>query len=342
VAVAQAVAEALGEDALLWVVPTDYLGTEGTDYLEELAAGLPAAVEIGWTGRTVVSPTITADEARRRAATLGRRLLVWDNYPVADGPTRNMLHLGPLVGRDPGLAEHVSGLLMNPMRHARASALAVHTAAAYLRDPEGYDPERAWREAVHELGAGAPDAFATFAAAHRYSALSPDVRDRDLESAWQPLARALSEDAPAGPACEAVRALLTAREGAAEAIRDGLCDAGLRAEIEPWLDAHVAETRRMAAAVRAVAAIESGADDLARALAFFAFEGQLTRIPTPGPTSYGPRRVLYPQLVSMRNDGAGLGADPALHRDRCLADEVVAAVERWGLARIATGPGSGS
>jgi hypothetical protein len=44
----------------------------------------------------------------------------------------------------------------------------------------------------------------------------------------------------------------------------------------------------------------------------------------------------------MRNDGAGLGADPALHRDRCLADEVVAAVERWGLARIATGPGSGS
>ncbi len=48
-------------------------------------------------------------------------------------------------------------------------------------------------------------------------------------------------------------------------------------------------------------------------------------------TSYGPRRVLYPQLVSMNEDEAGFGADPALFRDRCLADEIVRFAEDQAL-----------
>ncbi|MGH0037418.1 MAG: protein O-GlcNAcase [Myxococcota bacterium] len=333
-ALARAVAESLGPEVLLWVVPTDYLGTEGTDYLAELAEGVPPEIEIGWTGRTVVSPTIRSDEARARAATLGRRLLVWDNFPVADGPMRNMLHLGPLVGRDADLPDHVSGFLLNPMQHLRASAISLHTAAAYLRDPGGYDPEAAWRAALEELGAGAPEAFALFAAAHRSSALDPEDRDRELEAAWRPLAEELSAGAPSPATCEAVSALLEARAGAAESLRRDLEDTSLGDEIAPWLAAHETETRRMRAAVRAVSGMLQAPDRLARALAFFAFEGQLTRLPPPGPTSYGPRRVLYPQLVSMREDGAGFGADPALVRDRNLADEVVEAVEAWGLRQV--------
>ena len=56
-------------------------------------------------------------------------MLVWDRVPFANGPVRSMLHLGPYDGRDPGLAEHVSGLLLNPMQHARASGIALYTAA---------------------------------------------------------------------------------------------------------------------------------------------------------------------------------------------------------------------
>lgn len=333
-AVARAVAGALGDGALLWVVPTDYLGTEPTDYLEALAEGLPPGVEVGWTGRTVVSPTITASEARRRATALGRRLLVWDNYPVADGPMRNMLHLGPLVGRDPDLGEHVSGFLMNPMQHARASAPALHTAAAYLRDPRSYEPETAWRAALAELGGPDAEALERFAAAHRYSALSPGARDPELEAAWREVAAGLGGDAPPVAACERMAELLEARAAATEALAGDRIDAALRAEIAPWLESHAAETRRMLAAVRAVRALASAPDRMSGALALFAFEGQLTRIPTPSPASYGPRRVLYPQLVSMRDEGAGFGADPALHRDRNLADEVVAAVERWAVSRV--------
>ena len=119
---AHAIAEALGADAMLWLVPTDYVGTKPTDYLETLGSELAPSIEVGWTGRTVLSPTIPIDEAAQRAATLRRRLLVWDNVPVADGPMRPMLHLGPYVGRDRGLSEHVSGFLLNPMAQARATS----------------------------------------------------------------------------------------------------------------------------------------------------------------------------------------------------------------------------
>jgi hypothetical protein len=71
-----------------------------------------------------------------------------------------------------------------------------------------------------------------------------------------------------------------------------------------------------------------------RVFGFFRFEGLLSRLPSPPVASYGPRRVLYPQLVSMRDDGACFGADQALFVDRNLADEVVRLAERVALERL--------
>lgn len=333
VALAHALREALGDDVMLWLVPTDYLGVEATDYLGELGAALDPAVEVGWTGRTVVSPTLRGEEAALRAATLRRKLLVWDNVPVADGPMRPMLHLGPFVGRDPGLAEHASGFLLNPMQHARASAVTVATAAAWLRDPQAYDAERAWEDAVAELGAGAGEAFRLFALAHRFSALAPDDRDRELEAAIDAL-----RDAPGdGPALDRVRAALDARAEAGVKLGEALADLRLRAEIEPWRRSHRAETERMRAALDLLDALarEPGHDaGMGLVLALFRCEGRLTRTPPQACTSYGPRRVLYPQLASMGDRSARLGADPALFVDRCLADELVAFAEARALERL--------
>jgi hypothetical protein len=44
--------------------------------------------------------------------------------------------------------------------------------------------------------------------------------------------------------------------------------------------------------------------------------------------------VLYPQLVSLRDDEAGFGNDPALFSDRCLADEIVRFAEELALSRL--------
>jgi hyaluronoglucosaminidase len=333
VALAHEVRDALGPGAALWLVPTDYLGSQPTDYLEELGAALDPAIEVGWTGRTVLSPTIEAAEARARATCLRRKLLIWDNVPAADGPMRPMLHLGAYLGRDPRLAAHASGVLLNPMLHARASGLMLRCAAAYLADPAGYDAERAWRDAARELGAGAPEAFALFAAAHRFSPLAPDDRDRELEQGLARLRDAFAAGRDPRPALEALRAALGARAGVAEALRAGLADRRLLAELEPWLDSHAAETRRMSAALDLLVALEGGGP---RKHAVFACFGYASRTGEPAPVkvSYGPRRLLYPQLVSMRDDEMGFGADPWLLRGCCLADEFVAVADARAQARL--------
>jgi hyaluronoglucosaminidase len=320
-------AGAFAGEAALGIVPTDYLGVEPTDYLEELGEALPGEIEVGWTGRTVVSPEIRTAEAAARAKTLRRRLLVWDNTPVSDGPMRCMLHLGPYAGRDADLCQQVRGVLLNPMEHARASLVTVATAAAYLRDPEAYDPEAAWSEAIDALGGPAAAALRCFAAAHRFSALRPGDRDAELEAGLAELAARSKRGAPLAPVLSGLSAQVALRSEAAEALRRDLPDARLLAELEPWIAGHHAETARIRAALDLLATLEGPAARSAKTFAFFAFESARGREAPPSTASYGPRRVLYPQLVSMRDDAMGFGDDPALFLDRCLADAFVALAE---------------
>lgn len=333
VALAHEVRESLGPHATLWLVPTDYLGVAATDYLEELGATLAAEVEVGWTGRTVCSPTIELAEARARSATLRRRLLLWDNVPVADGPMRPMLHLGPYVGRAPELAAYASGVLLNPMQHARASLLTLRCAAAFLADPQGYDAEVAWRSAAAGLGAGAIEAFTLFARAHRFSPLTPDDRDRELEALLASLREALRSGADPRSALARLRAALEARAAVGDALRQGLADRRLLEELTPWLESHASETRRMQAALDLLTALEAGGPRKDAVFASFGFATR-TQEPPPARVSYGPRRLLYPQLVSMRDDQMAFGPDPWLLRGRCLADELVALADTQAEARL--------
>jgi hyaluronoglucosaminidase len=335
VALAHAVREEIGDECTLWLVPTDYLGVGSSDYLADLGAGLAPDVEVAWTGRTVLSPTIEAGEIRARAAALGRPLLLWDNTPAADGPMRRMLHLNPYLGRDPELASHASGVLLNPMQHARASGVTVFTAARFLADPAGYAPEAAFDEAVAELGLGAPEAFSLFAQAHRFSPLTPDDRDRELEQACAELRRADEDDRDPLAALAALRAVVAEREGVAERLRSDLLDRRLADELSPWIDAHARETRCMAAALDCAAAVLSQPVAKDRVFALFALASRLSREPVPPETSYGPRRVLYPQLSELRDDTMALSrSDPTLVQGRCLADEVISLAERLALARL--------
>lgn len=323
VALANELLESLGEGVGLWLVPTEYLGVESSPYLELLGERVLPEIEIGWTGRTVVSPTVGAAEAARRSATLRRKLLLWDNVPVSDGPMRQMLHLGPYTGRDPGLGAHLSGVLLNPMQHAHASAIAICTAARWLRDPASYHPEEAWAEALDELGAGAPEALRAFACAHRFSPLWPADRDPELEAAFRELAERLEVGGDLAPALEELEALVGARREAPAQIRERLADRALLRELEPWLESHARETRRVDAALSCARVLLGESSRAEKTRAFLALEARLTREPAAGCTSYGPRRVLYPQLSSLRERDMALAEPRALVRDRNLADELV-------------------
>ena len=315
----------------LWLVPTDYLGTGSTPYLDVLGSRLAPEIEVMWTGRTVLSPTLEAAEAASRATALRRRVLVWDNYPVSDGPMRNMLHLGPYAGRSAALASHVSGCLLNPMQHVRASALALCTAAEFLRDPAGYDPEAAWQRALRELGGDAADALELFARAHRVSPLAPEDRDRELETSMARFSDALAAGEDLAPLLDPLRSQLDARLAAPAKLRAGLGDARLLAELEPWLAGHEVETRRMHEALVALTVLLGPGSAADKVAAFSRMEGRLTRLCPPLASSYGPRRVLYPQLIDMTARGMRFGSDPSLLRGRNLADEWIELVEDLAL-----------
>ena len=91
----------------------------------ELGAGLPPDVDVMWTGPTVCSPTLRADDARGWTDALGgHRTIVWDNTPVNDATMTHELHLGPYLGREP-----------EPRRRGRRRAVQSDDAAARVAGP---------------------------------------------------------------------------------------------------------------------------------------------------------------------------------------------------------------
>lgn len=132
--------------------PTFYWGFN-EEYLKELGERLHERIYVMWTGTYVVSPKMTRDDVRRAAEVMGRKPLIWDNYPVNDYfLTRNVvrLHMGPLLGRDPKLKNYISGYVANPMNQAEASKFPLYTTACFLKR-ERYDPAVSIKEAVKLL-----------------------------------------------------------------------------------------------------------------------------------------------------------------------------------------------
>ncbi len=137
--------------ATLIFCPTGYWGTEATPYLTRLGRLLPTEVQVFWTGPRIVSPTITATDARAVAAALRRKPTLWDNYPVNDAGMTLELHLGPLRGRSADLCGALDGLWFNVMEWAHSSLVPLATAARYVQDPGGYDADEAFRQALADL-----------------------------------------------------------------------------------------------------------------------------------------------------------------------------------------------
>jgi hyaluronoglucosaminidase len=128
-----------------------YHGTGREAYIRKLGRALPKRVDIFWTGKNICSQEITREEARRFKRNTGHRPLYWDNYPVNDAEMYHEMHLGPLEGREAGLYRHCRGILFNAMEYFECSKLPLLTCADYLREPESYDPEQSWMEALEAL-----------------------------------------------------------------------------------------------------------------------------------------------------------------------------------------------
>jgi hyaluronoglucosaminidase len=143
-----------------WICPSFYspdpllarvFGTFEENFLETLAAYLPADIACCWTGPSVVSRKITLTHAREVAKIVRHPLILWDNYPVNDLSMQDELHIGPLRSRDPRLPQVVYAYLNNPLLQEELSLLPLLTCFDYAANPKSYKEEESWSAAVNRL-----------------------------------------------------------------------------------------------------------------------------------------------------------------------------------------------
>ena len=126
-------------------------GDRPAAYLEDLGAALDPAVDVFWTGAEVCSREYSASNLTRVAKALRRPPVLWDNYPVNDGPIMSRyLHLRAATGRS-GLGGHIRAHAVNPANQATLSRIPARTLADAYRLGADYDYGRAWLDAARAV-----------------------------------------------------------------------------------------------------------------------------------------------------------------------------------------------
>ncbi|WP_165555699.1 beta-N-acetylglucosaminidase domain-containing protein [Kribbella pittospori] len=238
----------------LLVCPTHYWGVESSRYRLRLGELLHPELIACWTGPTVVSPTVSAAQARTVAEQLQRRVWLWDNYPVNDwdgtdlafssATTPRRLPLAPLRGRDPRLADVLVGYGANAALQAHAGLPGLCTAMEWACDPQGYDPDRAFVQALEETGQ--VDALEALAGLAGPSVLTDDP-GRLAVACWA----ALRSPDPAE--LVALHNLLDQSAAAIEALSGPIAS-----ELRPWADALRIVLPAASAAARVLTATRAG------------------------------------------------------------------------------------
>ncbi|GGM43625.1 beta-N-acetylglucosaminidase [Longimycelium tulufanense] len=228
----------------LQMVPTEYSDVGETPYKKAIREQLDSRVEVMWTGTEVVPPAITVEQAKAAATVWGRKVFVWDNYPVNDfRATTGRLLLAPYDKREPGLHDQLSGIVLNPMNQAAASKVALFGGADFTWNDTAYDARRTHRAAANYLAGADPRVAEALLAFFDVEHLAPTGDGRP----WQPqapeLARRIAEFRTAWAGGERKQAIDTLRPyaellaAAPERIRSGVVDKAFREDCAPWLDA---------------------------------------------------------------------------------------------------------
>ncbi|MEU4667720.1 beta-N-acetylglucosaminidase domain-containing protein [Amycolatopsis sp. NPDC023774] len=226
----------------LQTVPTEYSDLKDSPYKTELRQNLDPSVVVQWTGTDVVPPSVTTDEAKQVSTVYGRKVFLWDNYPVNDyEQSAGRLLLAPYAQREAGLSQYLNGIVANPMNQEAASEVAEFGATDFAWNDAGYSPERSWPQALARLAGG--DARAT--AALRVFADLEHLAPTFGPTPWQPQAPVLAAQTKAfwqrwnagDHRVADLRGYAVQIRDAAKVIRGGRVESAFVDEASPWLDA---------------------------------------------------------------------------------------------------------
>ncbi|UJW29475.1 beta-N-acetylglucosaminidase domain-containing protein [Saccharothrix sp. AJ9571] len=300
----------------LQMVPTEYSDVADSPYKKVLRETLDERIVVQWTGTDVVPPSISVADAEKAAQVWGRKVFLWDNYPVNDyGQTTGRLLLAPYDKREAGLHTALGGIVLNPMNQAAPSKVALFGGASFAWNDQDYDAGRTWRAAADYLAAGDVKTAEALLAFFDTQHLAPTFGD----VVWQPQAPVLKSQvdavraAPRGAALRQLDQYADLLAAAPERIRAGVPDPAFSAQAKPWLDALTLWGRALQSTVdgiRLAAADPAGADRaFAEAERLAAEAAEIRTI--PGTTRpQGPIRVADGVLDAFLADAPGLVGRP--------------------------------
>ena len=160
-------------------------------YLTTLGTKLNPSIHIMWTGDRVIADMYEGDIEKGGMKWINnliqRPAYVWWNFPVSDY-VRDHLLMGPVYGNDLHIANLMSGFVTNPMEHAESSLLAIYGVASYAWNPDVYDSEKAWRDAMKAILPSAAKELEIFATHNSDLGANGHGYRRDESVALKPVA----------------------------------------------------------------------------------------------------------------------------------------------------------
>ncbi len=251
----------LAEPVSLAICPSEYHGVAPfTDYLHDLGASLDPAIDLFYSGPEVCSHEITVADAEGFATAARRPPLLWDNYPVNDLTMKSEMHLGPIRGRDPLLPTVTKGYLVNLMVQPEASKIPLLTIAEYLKNPERYRPDVAWKRAPARVaGMQSGQAVLRLAENSLHSCLQEEDAphlDRLVRDAVAALryGQAVSENG----AVARLEVYFNTLDESCYELKNRMANLRLRSDLLPWIEALEDRVWMARYALRVLRACETG------------------------------------------------------------------------------------
>ena len=215
-------------------------------YLTTLGTKLNPSIHIMWTGDRVIADMYEGDTEKGGMKWINnliqRPAYVWWNFPVSDY-VRDHLLMGPVYGNDLHIANLMSGFVTNPMEHAESSLLAIYGVASYAWNPDQYDSDKAWKDAMKAVLPSASKELEIFATHNSDLGANGHGYRREESAALKPIAeRFLNEYLNKG--IYQVEDFLTLfdtfmlMQEAADILMTNTENPALIAEMKPWLIQH--------------------------------------------------------------------------------------------------------
>ena len=151
--------------------------------------------------------------------------------------------MGPVYGNDLHIANLMSGFVTNPMEHAESSLLAIYGVASYAWNPDQYDSDKAWKDAMKAVLPSAAKELEIFATHNSDLGANGHGYRREESVALKPIAeKFLNEYLNKGTyQVEDFLTLLDTfmlMQEAADILMTNTENPALIAEMKPWLIQH--------------------------------------------------------------------------------------------------------